>query len=444
MKEKSFFKTVMSIALPVALQSMLQSSFSMIDQIMVGQLGTSSIAAIGVAGKFAFMYSTIIGAVGAICGIMVSQYMGQCDYRRRNVSASVSMALVLFLAVIFIIPSVIFPRAVMRAYSSDLILRGEAANYLRIISANYPAIGISAILGVILRCNNRSAQPLYASIITALSNTGLNYCLIFGKLGFPALKVNGAGIASVISGWIGVFIILYFFISMNKKEIEKFHVSFNMTNNEFVAYIKMLIPLVLTEFMWSLGQNVYAGIYGHVGTKEMAAVQLISPIEALTIGALSGLEQAAGILIGKSLGAANNDKAYRQSKQLILYGVLGSFILAGLVITFRNNYTAIFNVDENVRINASNLLLAFALLSPFKVFNMIMGGGIIRSGGKTDYVMWIDILGTWFIGVPVGIILTQMFQLPIVFVYFGIGLEEIVRAIISAALFKSKKWMIRL
>ena len=444
MNEKSFLRTVAGIAVPVALQSMLQSSFSMIDQVMVGQLGSTSIAAIGIAGRFAFMYSTIIGAVAAICGIMVSQYMGQHDDEQRDISLCVNLAVGLALAVIFFVPSFLFPGAVISLYSKDAALVDEAIGYLKIISGTYPATGIAAILAVRLRCGDRAAQPLFASIVSAVTNTALNWCLIFGKMGAPALGVRGAGMASLISGWINAGLVILFFIMMIKRGNSRFYLSLRMDTKKRIDYVRMLLPLVVTEFLWSLGQNVYAGIYGHIGIGEMAAIQVTSPIESLSIGALSGVAQAAGILIGKRLGSGEDDKAYIESEKLIWYGIAGSLILSALVIALRTPYVGIYKVEDGVKLTACALLVCFALLSPFKVFNMILGGGVLRSGGKTNYIMWIDIFGTWVLGVPVGLVMTRIFAFPVATVYFCIGLEEIVRAAISLKLFLGRKWMVKI
>ena len=442
--EKTFLQKVISIAVPVALQSMLTTSFSMIDQVMVGQLGSHSIAAIGVAGKFAFMYSTIIGAVAAICGIMISQYMGQKNAKLSDRSLCINLFYGIILASVFFMPSLILPEKVIGLYTGDISVIAIGSGYLRIISGTYPAIGIATILAVSLRCNDKSVLPLAAGIASAVVNTILNYLLIFGKGGLPELGVQGAAIASLISQWVNAAIVTLFFLSMLQSKKEHFRPSLRMKSTEYRDYFKMLLPVVITEFLWSLGQNVFAGIYGHIGTREMASVQLISPVESLCIGALSGVAQAAGILIGKRLGSGENEKAYEESKKLMQYGILGSVLLSAVLIFLRGYYVQIYNVEDSVQEMAAGLLVCFALLAPFKVTNMILGGGIIRSGGKTDYVMWIDLFGTWVIGVPLGFLTGHILSIPIMYVYLFIGLEEIIRVLISVIIFRSRKWMVKI
>ena len=185
-------------------------------------------------------------------------------------------------------------------------------------------------------------------------------------------------------------------------------------------------------------------IYSHIGTQEVAAVALISPVESLLVGALSGFAQAAGILIGKRLGGEEYDKAYHESRQLMWYGFIGSVALSLLLLLLKGYYVRIYNVEDYVQQTAQWLLVAFAVLAPFKVQNMILGGGIIRSGGKTKYIMWIDLMGTWLIGVPLGFLCARLLKLPAAWVYFVIGLEEIVRWSVSVWLFRSKKWIVKI
>ena len=180
----------------------------------------------------------------------------------------------------------------------------------------------------------------------------------------------------------------------------------------------MLLPIVLNEFFWSVGQSVYTYVYGHMGTNELAGMSLTGAVQGLTMGALSGLSQAAGILIDKRLSCKEYDAAYENSKKLCGLGVAGSLVFTLLLILIRNPYVQLFNVSGAVRGIGADILAAFAILMPVKVQNMILGGGIIRSGGKTKYVMMIDMMGTWLIGVPLALLTGLYLKLPVIWVYF--------------------------
>ena len=193
--------------------------------------------------------------------------------------------------------------------------------------------------------------------------------------------------------------------------------------------------------VWSLGENVYAAIYGHMSTDASAAMTLTNPIQGFVIGALCGLSQAASVIIGKPLGSGENAAAYWSAKKLLVYGAIGSVFLSIIVIFTSKAYVGIYQVDNVVKAMIVQILFAYAVVVPFKVLNMILGGGIIRSGGRTKYVMFIDMVGTWCFGVPLGLLSAFVWKLSIPYVYFLLSLEECIRFGISLIVFHRRKWM---
>ncbi len=300
-KNDSFFKTVCSLAVPVTLQSMLQSSFSIVDQIMIGQLGSVSVAGVGLAGKFASIYSVVISAIGAVAGIMIAQYLGQKNKYQVRRSFYTNLILGAVIAGLFMFFCVLFPERIMGLYTKDAATREEAGKYLAIVAGTFLPLAGATLLSTLFRCIEKARLPLYASIASALLNTGLNYVLIFGKLGFSPMGARGAAIATLISQCANLVLMLLMFPKKNsvlkKPEQEETE---NAALN-FKQYLSMLLPILACEVLWSLGENVYAGIYGHMGTKATAAMTLINPIQGLVIGALCGLSQAAGVIVGKNL-----------------------------------------------------------------------------------------------------------------------------------------------
>lgn len=439
--QKSFYKVVLSIALPVTLQSLLQSSFSVIDQVMTGQLGSTSIAGIGLASKFSSLFSVLLSAVAAVAGIMIAQYIGKKDDEGVSRSFFVNFLVAVLVALFFTVICSLFPSWIMGAYTKDMLTKEVAASYLRIVAISYFPMVISTLLATLMRCMDAAVLPLYSSIFAAIINTILNYLLIFGKFGFPKMGVEGAAWATVISQIIGGILTLILFWGYYKKQEFRIKFALRLDKNGKLQYIGILLPILACEFFWSLGENVYAAIYGHIGTDPCAAMTLTTPIQVLFIGALSGLSQASAILIGKTLGSGEYEKAYQESKKLMFYGLIGSVILSVILISTRGYYVQIYQVGAGVKEIATQLLVAFAVIAPVKVLNMILGGGIIRSGGKTNYVMWIDIIGTWGFGVPLGLLSAFVLNLSIPYVYFILSLEECVRLLISLVVFRRKNWM---
>lgn len=439
--DNTFFRSVCAIAIPAALQSMLQASFSVVDQIMIGQLGSTSVAAVGLAGKFSSVYSVLVSAIAAVAGILIAQQLGGQNGRAVGRSFRVNLGAAGGLALAFTALSLFLPGPVMGLYSQDVDTVAVAADYLRILSGTYLPMAGAALLATLLRCMERASLPLYAGIAAALLNTGLNYVLIFGRLGAPALGAAGAGIATLVSQLANfglLFVLYYQYARPARRESAP---SAPLPPFDWWQYAAMLLPVLVCEFMWSLGENVYAAIYGRLGTASCAAMTLLNPIQSLMIGALCGLSQAAGVLVGKRLGAGDRDGAYQAGKRLTWYGLCGAVVLSCVILLIRPYYVRIYAVEPAVRALTGQIMVAYALVAPFKVLNMIMSGGVLRSGGKTGYVMCIDLIGTWCFGVPLGLLAAFVLRLSIPYVYFILSLEECVRFGISAAVFRKRRWM---
>ena len=408
---------------------------------MIGQLGSVSVAAVGLAGKFSSIYSVVISAIGAVAGIMIAQYLGQKNKYQVRRSFYTNLILGAVIAGLFMFFCVLFPERIMGLYTKDPATREEAGKYLAIVAGTFMPLAGATLLSTLFRCIEKARLPLYASIVSALLNTGLNYILIFGKLGFAPMGVQGAAIATLVSQCANLVLMILMFPHKNSVLKKTEQEETEITTLNWKQYLSILLPILACDFLWSLGENIYAGIYGHMGTEATAAMTLINPIQGLVIGALCGLSQAAGVIVGKKLGNGDYSDAYKASKKLIFYGAVGSLILSGLVVLTAGFYVQIYRVEEVVKQLTVQILCAYALIAPFKVLNMILGGGIIRSGGRTKYVMVIDIIGTWCFGVPLGFLAAFVLKLSIPYVYFILSLEECVRFAISVGVFRRKKWM---
>ena len=435
MRRDSFIQQVFKIALPVALQCMLQSSFSIVDQIMVGSLGSVSVAAVGIAGKLSTLYSVVIGAVVSVAGIILSQYLGANDNDEADRGFSLHTLLSIGIGVVFMAVCLAFPVRLMGLYSADGNTVAVAAKYLRIIAFGFLPYAVSMMTSVRMRCMEKASLPLVCSIISSLLNTVLNYLLIFGKLGFPAMGANGAATATVISQGFNALLMVAAMKVIDRKRSISFRFMPRLTKMTRGSYLAILFPVLVIEFMWSLSENVYASVYGHIGTPECAAMTLTYPVQGLTVGALSGIAQAAGILIGKELGKGEKHSAYQKSRRLLLYGLIGSFVIAALTVLAMGVYTDFYNVEEYVKSTARQILIAFVVVLPVKVLNMILGGGIVRSGGQTRTMMIIELLGTWGFGVPLALLGAYVWIL---------SMEECVRLLLTWIVFVRKNWMKKL
>ena len=440
----NFMKSLCKIAVPVTLQSMLQASFSIVDQIMIGQLGETNISAVGLGSNFSLIFSVVIGAVGAVAGILIAQFMGAEDKKEAWCSFDVSLIYGIMISALFLLAAGAFPLQILGLYTEDMNIINTGAVYFRIVAFSYIPMAVSNILSAWLRCREHATIPFLASFGAVAVNTGLNYLLIFGKFGFPRMEIKGAAIATLISQLFNLVFIVIGFVVCNRRDGDKPVLSLRFKKITIRDYLVMIMPILVSEFLWSLGQNVESAVYGHLGTSNLAAYTLTGPIQGLIVGALSGLSAAAGVMIGKRLGRKEYDEAYAESKKIMYAGLAGSVVVASLLILLAGVYTGLYRVDNSVKELGRILLIVFALYAPVKVENMILSGGIIRSGGNTKIIMVIDIVGTWCIGIPLCLLAAYVFRWGIVGVYALLTTEEIFRLAVALVIFRKRKWMISL
>lgn len=439
-----FMKSLCKIAIPVTLQSMLQASFSIVDQIMIGQLGETNISAVGLCGNFSLIFSVVIGAVSTVAGILIAQFIGAKETTEAWCSLDVSLICGIVISALFLLAAGVFPSQILGLYTKDMSIINTGAVYFRIVALSYLPMAVINILSSWLRCKEHATIPFLASLGAVVANTGLNYLLIFGKFGFSCMGIKGAAIATFISQLFNLAIIVIGFVLCTRKDGDTPILSLHFKKITIRDYLIMILPILISEFLWSLGQNVESAVYGHLGTSNLAAYTLTGPIQGLIVGALSGLSAAAGVMIGKRLGMKEYDKAYIESKKIMFAGLFGSVAVSALLILLAGVYTEFYRVDDNVKELGKILLIVFALYAPVKVENMILGGGIIRSGGNTRIIMIIDIVGTWCIGIPLCLLAAYVFKWGIVGVYTLLTTEELFRLAVSLIIFIRRKWIISL
>ncbi|SFC32288.1 MATE family efflux transporter [Clostridium uliginosum] len=440
-KKSPYLSTMLAIAIPVSIQSLFQASLSIIDQVMVGQLGENAIAAVGLGSRFPNIFIITLNAIGASTSIMISQFWGKKD--KKNIARSFGGNLFIGFAItlIFSVLSLVFHHQVLGCYTKDAKVIELGSEYLKINAVGYIPILLITMYSSVLRSTEHVKLPMFAGIFGILMNTILNYILIFGKFGLPKMGVQGTAYATTITRTLEVAILVACIYIRKYPGAFKIKQISDLSANFIKKIIVITTPILINEFFWAVGETMYSIVYGRMGTSEVASMTLTFPIQSLSIGLFSGVSVAAGIMIGNKLGKDENDEAFKYSRKFVHLGLAGSAIFGVLLILFSKLYVVIFNISDNLKDCTIKLLIMFALVLWIKVSNMIIGGGILRSGGQTKYTLYLDMFGTWGIGVPMGFISAFIFKLPIEWVYLLLSSEELVRLIIGLKLMYSKKWM---
>lgn len=441
-KDRAFLKSMMAIAVPIALQNLVSSSLNMVDTLMISSLGKASISAVGLANQVFFFYILISFGINSGSSIFISQYWGREDVKSIRKVLGLALSISSFVGIIFTIAGFFFPEYIMKIFIQEPEVVKLGADYLRIVSLSYLITAISFAYSVALRSTGRPGVPLQVSIISFLVNTFFNYILIFGKLGISPMGVKGAALGTLIARIVEILFILYTVyknpgpLAASLKELLDW-------DKLFIArYLKTTYPVILNEAFWSLGQIMYSIAYAKIGVEATAAVQIVTTIQNIFFVIVRGLANSSTVMIGNKIGAGEKEESYNYAIMFLSIATLAGLIL-GLTMTLTPGLTlSLFrDLDPEVYSVARKMLVIMGLVFAIRTFNATVVVGVLRGGGDTTYSMYLEMGAVWLVGVPLAFIGALLLKWPAYLVLALISLEELVKASIALPRVLSKKWI---
>ncbi len=440
-KDRDFFPTLFSLVIPVLLQNLLNAGLNFVDVFMIGSLGDSSIAAVGGANQFFFFYLMIVFGISSGAGIFAAQYWGNKDIAGIKSVMGIGLVLSSIVSVLFTCGVVVFPHLVIGMFSTDPEVVRIGTKYVLYTAGIYLIIPVAMNYAVILRSTGQVMVPMYASFIGVALNTLGNYCLIFGRLGFPQMGVEGAAISTLVSRTIETAIIVAYAYTKDSAAAVRLHHLTKLDKNLFIRYLKRSIPVIVQGAGWSFGYTTYAMIYGHVSTESLAAYNLAGSIERICLILFVGLGAAGSIMIGNRIGAGEEERARGYAENLIIISFFGAVLTGLLLFVSRDWFTSLYNLTDTGSRYLSGILMVMSFVVCAKAFNIIFHGGIFKGGGDTMFSMMVDVGGIWLVGVPLAACGAFLFHWPVHYIVALASAEELTKATLAIVRFISRKWI---
>lgn len=444
--DAAFWRDIARLALPIALQNLLSSSFSLVDTLMVGQLGDTPLAAVGMAGQFGWFLSMIIFGMTSALTMFVSQYWGAGDKKSIRKVYGIALMLAVGVSVVFMLAGVVFPRGVVWIFNREPDVLDVGAQYLSIAAFSYPAIALNYVFMGVLRATERVKLPLYTTPVTTLLNAGLDYAFIFGFGAIPAMGARGAAIATVVSAWLSPAIT--FTVSLIEKNmlIAPGREIFGFDKNFFAEFLRRAVPVVANETLWGAGTLVFNIIFANLGSGNYAAVTIMRTFESIAFVFFVGLGSASSVIVGKSVGAGEIASAVRDSRRFAVLVPAFSAVLGAVIIVFRRQIVGVFDLDG--KITAETLGTAVWILSIYAAemairnIPYIVICGIFRPGGETRIGMKYDLLFLWCVSLPATIIAAFVLRVPFPAVFATMYIaEDWLKAFFCIRYFLTDKWL---
>lgn len=440
-KDKQFFKTLLAISIPIALQNLISSSLNLVDTVMIGKVGEIEIAAVGLANQFFFIFILLLFGINSGASIFISQFWGKKDVG--NIRRVLGIALVFggIVSIVFAGFALFTPQMVLKFFTKDIETITLGSSYLTIVALSYSATAISFSYSFGARSIGEAKLPMVISSISLIINTILNYLFIFGTNTIPPMGVKGAALATLLSRIIEMILLLWIIYSKEHPLAGKLKEMLNLSQSFLKNFFKTASPVILNEGFWSLGMTMYLAAYARISTEAVAAVHISNTVQNLFMVIAFGIANACTVMIGNEIGASQPEKAISYAKKFSILGVfIGLFI--GVTLFLSTPFVvSFFNISETVRYSANRILMVFSLVMSAKVFNTILIVGILRGGGDTKFSLFLEMGSVWLIGVPLAFFGALVLKLPVYWVVALVSLEEIIKAIIGIPRVISNKWV---
>jgi len=441
LKDRAFLREMLTIALPISFQQLINASLNMIDVIMVGQLGETSIAALGLSNQVFFVFILLLFGLTSGMAIFTAQFWGKHEIEPIRKVLGMSVLTASLIALFFTLAATLAPRFVLGLYTNDPEVIGIGASYLRIVGFSYIPIAVATAYIAVLRSIQLVKLTVIATISALVFKTILGYSLIFGVGGFPALGVEGAAIGTA-SGWTLELVLLLILVYAGRTPLAANPLTFFAFDLSFFGRVlKTTLPALANEMFWSLGITTYNAIYARIGTESIAAINVNATIEELAFVVFMGLGNACAVMVGNRIGAGKREEAYQTVKRVTALSLLLAWLVGFAVIALRGLVVGLYDLSPGGEQNVRMLMLVMGLVLWIRIFNFITFIGGMRAGGDTRFALLMELFSIWLIGVPAAYIGAFVLKLPVYWVYLMVIAEEIVKGFVSAWRIYSRRWI---
>ena len=441
MKKNPVYGILLKVALPIALQNLVLSSINMIDTFMIGQLGEASIASVGIANQIFFLMALILFGINSGSGIFYSQFFGKKDMESLKKTMGLTFTLGTGVSMIFFLTAFFNPEFLISFYSKEREIIDIGGRYLKIVSLSYIFTSVSFLISFSLRSIGITKPSLINSFISLVINGGLNYVLIFGKLGFSPMGVEGAAIAT-LAARIAEFFFFTLGTYMKKYSIVGKAGEYLSYDKKFTRrYFKTTASVIVNEIFWSLGMTMHSVVFARMGVMAMASYNITKSLEGLIYVVFIGLSNAAVVSVGQSIGRGDREGALHLGKSIVKTCLVAGAVSAVLILAVSQPFLSIYKVADEVKGISKGMIYVYSGMILFRGTATVNLTGVLRSGGDTSFGMWADLLTLWLIAVPLTVAGGLYMGVDPVFVYFLSQTDVIAKFFIGIKRLYSALWI---
>ena len=440
-KEKSFYKLILSIAVPVVLQNMITIGVNIMDTLMLGNYGEVQLSASSLANEFINIYHIMCMGMSMGAAVLTAQYYGAGNNPSLKKIVTIVLRMGLVIAAAFTAVTLLFPEELMRLYTPDEAVIEKGVLYFRISAVTYVLLGVSLILTNILRTVHQVRFPLVLSIVTFFVNVFFNWVFIYGRLGAPEMQIEGAALGTVIARLVECGSLVTYFFVFDKRIGYRIKDLFMKCGDHVRVYITYAIPVMVSDTLLALGNSAVSIIMGHIGASFVAANSIISQTVRLSTVFNQGLSSASSVITGNTLGKGERDKAYHQGVTFLCLSILIGLAAAVIILLISPLLVESFNITQETKDIAYQLMASVSVMMVFQTVQSVLTKGVLRGGGDTRFLMLADILFLWLASIPLGYLCGLVWHLSPFWIYAALKIDWVIKSVWCIFRLRSKKWI---
>lgn len=438
--DKKFFREIWTLAVPVAVQNLLITSASMVDTMMLGSVGETAVAAVGMCAQFGSLLFAAFFGFSHGGTIFISQFWGAKDDHGIRKAYGLTLCCTMCIGFIFAALSIFAPELLMRIYTDKPAVQALGVPYLRIVGFSLPLQVLAFAMSALLRSTERVKIPLYASIASLITNTSINWLLINGRFGLPRLGVRGAAIGTLVAAIVNVVVLYIFCLRDKNRFILSVREHYGWSRAFVKRYFAKSMYIVCNELFIGIANLIINVILGRQLESGLAALAVFRVIEGLVFAFFRGLTTASGVIVGKQIGAGNHLGGYRDAKRFVLLTPLITLGVCLLIVAARVPLLRLFGLGPDAMGYGMGMLLFYVAAAPVRLCNWICNDNM-RAGGDPVFGTIIEIVGIYCITLPVLALAGLSWHWPFLAVFALMYLDDFVRVGINIYHINSGRWI---
>ena len=443
-RDKNFYRKILSIMLPVALQQAINIGVNMMDTVMLGSFGEIQLSASSLANQYYNCFTILcMGIIGG-SSILASQFWGAGDKEHVRETFNMALRLSLGVSVVFAIITFFFAPQIMRIYSSDPDVIEQGVRYLNVTVFVFALHGTSLVATQLMRSVGKAQLGLFVSIVSFIVNVGANYIFIFGKFGAPRLEIAGAAVGTLIARSVEFLLTFVYILHLDRDlGLRVHHLMCSPSGHLYRNYFRLGAPVLISDSLLGIGSTMVSVILGHMGTVAVSANAICQVVDRLCTVVIQGVSNASGVIIGNTIGSGDTNLAIRQGESFYLLSMIFGAVSALLVVLIGPISISMYHLTPETILATRHLMNAYVIVVFFQAIQSVMTKGVLRGGGDTKFLMKADILFMWLVSIPVGAIAGLVFHQPPWITMLCLRLDYIIKSAWCVSRLLSGKWIHR-